>query len=161
MIKQNAQQVNLDVVPDDPDLENLFFLGEGQADYIQQTPYEVWFIILEFIDLQPKTLTNLSRSCKMFKEICQFNNVWNMGYRCTFPILYQEMKESKRLKKEEFCIKSIDWKSETKKNYLYLAAFYSIIEGMSKDKEKGNDHFKKAEYEEALVFYKSALDLAK
>jgi hypothetical protein len=32
---------------------------------------------------------------------------------------------------------------------------------MSKDKEKGNDHFKKAEYEEALVFYKSALDLAK
>ena len=84
-----------------------------------------------------------------------------MGYKCTFPILYQEMKDQKRLKKQEFDTKSIDWKGETKKNYLYLAAFSKIIDGMSKDKEKGNEHFKKAEYEQALVYYKSALDLAK
>jgi len=63
-----------------------------------------------------------------------------MGYKCTFPILYQEMKDQKRLKKQEFDTKSIDWKGETKKNYLYLAAFSKIIDGMSKDKEKGNEH---------------------
>ena len=65
------------------------------------------------------------------------------------------------MKKQEFCTKSIDWKGETKKNYLYLSAFYTIVNGMSIDKEKGNEHFKKGEYEQALVFYKSALDLAK
>ena len=33
-IKEDAKLVNLDEVPEDPDLDNLFFLGEGQVDYI-------------------------------------------------------------------------------------------------------------------------------
>lgn len=57
--------------------------------------------------------------------------------------------------------KSIDWKSETNKNYLYLSAFSKIIESMGENKEKGNEHFKNQEFAEALVYYKSALDLAK
>lgn len=51
--------------------------------------------------------------------------------------------------------------NETKKNYLYLQAFKQIIKAMGEYKEKGNVHFQKLEYQEALDIYKSALDLAK
>ena len=64
-------------------------------------------------------------------------------------------------KKKKFEPKSIDWKSETNKNYLYLSAFNKIIEAMGENKEKGNEFFKKQEFKDALIYYKSALDLAK
>jgi hypothetical protein len=52
--------------------------------------------------------------------------------------LYKEIKE-----KPGFDKKQIDWQSETKKNYLYLAAFKAIIDSMGENKEKGNELFKK------------------
>jgi hypothetical protein len=66
------------------------------------------------------------------------NLVWHHCYECTFPALYKEMAE-----KANFDKKVIDWKSETKKNYLYLSAFKKIIDSMNDNKEKGNEHFKK------------------
>lgn len=62
---------------------------------------------------------------------------------------------------EKFDRNNFDWKSEIKKNYLLLSAFSEIVTSMNDSKETGNEHFKKAEYEEAINYYKQSLRLAK
>ena len=102
----------------------------------------------------------------MFREICTNNYLWYHSYKFTFQILHDE----KTLDKD-FNWSKTSWISEIKKNYLLLSAFQSIIDSMNDNKEKGNQHFKKAsnctpeaskeEYKEALSYYKTSLKLAK
>lgn len=102
----------------------------------------------------------------MFREICHFNYLWYYTYKYTFPVLHEE-----KASDSEFAWNKIDWTSEVKKNFLLLSAFKHIVTSMNDNKETGNEHFKMAtkagedsrttEYDEAINYYKAALDLAK
>ena len=93
----------------------------------------------------------------MFREICFNNYIWNLCYENTFSELYKDIKKKKNI----YEMKNIDWKSEVNKNFLLLQAFKEIILAMNQNKEKGNDLFKKQDFEEALKFYQTAIGLAK
>lgn len=102
----------------------------------------------------------------MFKEICHFNYLWYFSYKYTFPALHAE--KSEEANKDW---NNISWISEIQKNYLLLSAFKHIITSMNENKEAGNELFKIAakasestradKYNEAITYYKTALDLAK
>ena len=120
---------------------------------------DVWITIFTYLDLSPKRVSEFATSCKMFKEICNLNYLWYHTYKYTFPVLYQE-------KSSELEWNKIVWISEVKKNYVLLTAFKQIITSMNENKETGNTHFKaatsdKKKFEEAINYYKTALNLAK
>lgn len=129
-------------------------------------PLDVWITILTYLNLSPKRVVEFSTTCKMFKEICNFNYLWYFSYKYTFPVLHSEKSEE-----ENFEWSKINWISEIQKNYLLLSAFKHIVTSMNENKEAGNEHFKEAakadegkraeKYDEAISYYKTALDLAK
>lgn len=134
-----------------------FLLQLGQSENtLQQIPYEVWVIIFSYMDSSPNKIVEFCRCNKMFNQIGQMNLVWFHSYAQTFPVLLEEKREVEKFDRNKF-----DWKSEIKKNYLLLTAFKHIVTAMNDSKETGNEHFKKAEYEEAINYYKQSLRLAK
>ena len=81
-------------------------------------PLDVWILILTYLDLRPKQVTDFAKGCKMFYMICYNNYIWYHSYKFTFPLLHKN-----KIDEKDFNRNSTDWKSEIKKNFLLLSAY--------------------------------------
>ncbi|KRX01679.1 F-box domain [Pseudocohnilembus persalinus] len=124
--------------------------SQNLGKFLSQIPYEVWIKIFQFIPTF-KNCLNLSKTCHLFKEICETNIIWYYIYKNTFPRQY------KKLGIEESDINSINYKQKFKENQLLLNAFQEILAQLNETKEKGNEFFRQKKYEEAKSRYEQAL----
>lgn len=142
------------VKPQDPTEDNVREVSLKQSFYIKKLPTEAWINIFSFVaDYQQ--LLGISRTCKLFNQICKMNILWLESLRVSMPKVYQ---------KYDFKVtnvKDINWRDVVKEKCLVIKAYAKIIKSMHEQKDRGNAFFHQAKYSEAASCFKDALDFMK